>query len=470
LGTILYAAGITTMLADLTTASLSKSQVGQTSLVSDVVDWQTLNPASNRSQTHFFARPVFSKLDDEKVKKLQESLGTKVHQKDSLFHCLGPSFPTRAEIAIAYKSGSSAITITSTSLFSSASGEGATVYGLSLPIFTYEKEVNEGIAGSSKKKAAASSDHKDKKTKSETSWFEERCSPVSTHSINNKKFLYALLRILKSDSKSKALTLVTFPTPTFQIGYDLPIIPSLDTTLLKDCVEQLKKNVKVMPKCAVISDLSFGKSISKIKLLNGLEFELIEVNKQTFIQSKPAYVYSGCTPLDVRLPIRILTTAGVKQLLLVGEFASVDDSIKVGDSLLIADHNNLSGRSPLFGHNDEDFGDRFPPMHDTYSMALRKTLKIAAKKEKIDLKEVVAVNFVGPLFTSPNTAKLGRLAGAQVATISLVPEVVVAHHANIRLAMLGYVTLDLQSGKSLSEEDKVMCRARVEKMMCTMLE
>src|SRR4030088_2126155 len=66
----------------------------------------------------------------------------------------------------------------------------------------------------------------------------------------------------------------------------------------------------------------------------------------------------------VTFAVRALGLLGVKTLVLTNAAGGVNTGFSQGALMVIDDHVNLTGHSPLVGENDERFGERFPDMTD----------------------------------------------------------------------------------------------------------
>jgi len=113
----------------------------------------------------------------------------------------------------------------------------------------------------------------------------------------------------------------------------------------------------------------------------------------------------------------------------------------------VRDHINLlglAGNHPLRGPNADDFGPRFPPLSDAYSLPLRQTLLRAARSWNIrsrrGLHEGIYAMVSGPSYETRAEANLIRILGADVVGMSTVPEVIVARHCGIQVLCISLVT------------------------------
>ena len=78
------------------------------------------------------------------------------------------------------------------------------------------------------------------------------------------------------------------------------------------------------------------------------------------------HYYEGYSMQQITFPLRVLILLGISNLIVTNAAGAVNKKFKVGDIMLITDHINMSGQSPLFGKNHEIFGPRFPSMNKYY--------------------------------------------------------------------------------------------------------
>ena len=77
--------------------------------------------------------------------------------------------------------------------------------------------------------------------------------------------------------------------------------------------------------------------------------------------AKDDTVLSGVVPL-----VRVLWMMGMRTLVLGFPVTSLVDTFPVGSTVLVSDHINLTGMNPLFGHNEDRYGARFPDCSNLY--------------------------------------------------------------------------------------------------------
>ena len=96
--------------------------------------------------------------------------------------------------------------------------------------------------------------------------------------------------------------------------------------------------------------------------------------RQVIMMKGRFHLYEGYEEAQVTFPVRVMKLLGIEKLIVTNAAGGVNRSFQPGDLMMITDHINLMGRSPLVGPNLDEFGPRFPDMTEAYSRALRKVL------------------------------------------------------------------------------------------------
>lgn len=152
------------------------------------------------------------------------------------------------------------------------------------------------------------------------------------------------------------------------------------------------------------------------------------------------HYYEGAENHHFKMFIRLLKLLGCNTLLITNAAGSLRQNIGAGELVLVNDHINFQLRNPLLGPNDDGFGDRFFPMDDAYDKKLREQFHAAAKDIGIALHDGVYISVLGPNFETPAEIRAFRVLGADVIGMSTVPEVLVARHCGLRVALISTVT------------------------------
>jgi purine-nucleoside phosphorylase len=153
-----------------------------------------------------------------------------------------------------------------------------------------------------------------------------------------------------------------------------------------------------------------------------------------------AHLYEGIPADRAVFGVRALGRLGVRTLVVTNAAGGIDESYRPGQLVLISDHVNLMGTSPLVGPNDDALGPRFPDMSDAYDPELRAQAREAAGRLGLDMGEGVYAAWLGPQFETPAEIRLMRAVGGDLAGMSTVPEVIAARHLGIRCLGISVVT------------------------------
>jgi purine-nucleoside phosphorylase len=154
------------------------------------------------------------------------------------------------------------------------------------------------------------------------------------------------------------------------------------------------------------------------------------------LQGRAHFYESGRA--DVMRPvIEALAALGCPALLLTCAAGSLRAEAGPGSLVSISDHIGLAGASPLIGETGPR---RFLDMSEAYDPGLRGQLRQAAARAGVALHEGVYAWFGGPQFETPAEIRAARLLGADLAGMSVAPEVILARHAGLKVAALAVVT------------------------------
>ncbi|NNE87431.1 MAG: purine-nucleoside phosphorylase [Silicimonas sp.] len=139
----------------------------------------------------------------------------------------------------------------------------------------------------------------------------------------------------------------------------------------------------------------------------------------------------------MRTPLEVLAALGVETLFLTNACGSFLPEIPPGNLMLIKDHINYSGRSPLIG---EPTDKRFVNLTEAYDPAIRKHLKSVASSCDIPLIEGVYAWYSGPNFETPAEIRMLQLLGADAVGMSTVPEVILGRFLGMKCCAVSVVT------------------------------
>jgi purine-nucleoside phosphorylase len=162
--------------------------------------------------------------------------------------------------------------------------------------------------------------------------------------------------------------------------------------------------------------------------------------RATAILSGRSHYYEGYTMRQVTFPVRLLRALGAHTLIVTNAAGGMNPLYEAGDLAVVVDHINLMGDNPLIGPNDDTLGSRFPDMSEPYDRSLVRLAREIALSERIVLREGVLVGVAGPNLETRAEYRFLRWAGADLVSMSLIPEAIVAAHAGMRLLAFAVVT------------------------------
>nr|WP_205708851.1 purine-nucleoside phosphorylase [Kineococcus siccus] len=148
------------------------------------------------------------------------------------------------------------------------------------------------------------------------------------------------------------------------------------------------------------------------------------------------HVYEGRGVRAVAHGVRTAAAAGCRTVVLTNGCGGLDPVIPPGSPVLIADHLNLTGLSPLEGAT-------FVDMTDLYSSRLRGL----ARGIDPDLPEGVYCQFRGPQYETPAEVRMAGVLGGDLVGMSTALEAVAARHVGLEVLGLSLVT-NLAAGVS----------------------
>ena len=163
-------------------------------------------------------------------------------------------------------------------------------------------------------------------------------------------------------------------------------------------------------------------------------------HKKVVVMQGRFHLYEGYDFLDVTYPVRVMHLLGIKKLFVSNAAGAINLDFKKGDIMLIEDHINLQGGSPLAFKNVAEFGDRFVDMMEPYDVGMREKIEEIAKKEEINLQKGVYVSVVGPQLETKAEYRMLKIMGADAVGMSTVPEVIVANHLKLPVVAVSVLT------------------------------
>lgn len=146
------------------------------------------------------------------------------------------------------------------------------------------------------------------------------------------------------------------------------------------------------------------------------------------------HLYEGHAAEHVTSIVRVLAAAGVKRLILTNAAGTANPEFAPGSWMMIADHLNLTGTSPLLGAPE------FIDMSEVYSRAWRSEFRSAADSLGLKFHEGVYAGLLGPQYETPAEVRMLRQLGADAIGMSTVLEAIQARALGIEVAGFSCLT------------------------------
>ena len=192
--------------------------------------------------------------------------------------------------------------------------------------------------------------------------------------------------------------------------------------------------------------------------------------KKVVVMQGRFHLYEGYDFIDITYPIRIMHQLGIQQLLVSNAAGAINLNYKKGDIMIIDDHINLQGGSPLAFKGVGQFGDRFADMSAPYDANMITTVEKIAADHNIDIQKGVYASVVGPQLETRAEYRMLKIIGADAVGMSTVPEVIVANHLKLPCIAVSVLTdeCDPDNLAPVDIEDIIAVAGKAEPKMITL--
>lgn len=228
---------------------------------------------------------------------------------------------------------------------------------------------------------------------------------------------------------------------------------------LDESVEYLKEKGFHQPEVGIILGTGLGKLVDQIEEpilahyhnipffpLATVEFHTGKLiygkleGKTVVVMQGRFHMYEGYSFQDITYPVRVMHELGIQKLFVSNAAGAVNLNFKKGDLMLIDDHINLLGGSPLAFRNVTQFGERFVDMSAPYDGPMSNTLEKLAKEKGITLRKGVYAAVVGPQLETRAEYRMLKTMGADAIGMSTIPEVIVANQIRLPVVAVSVLT------------------------------
>lgn len=228
---------------------------------------------------------------------------------------------------------------------------------------------------------------------------------------------------------------------------------------LQETTDFLKSNGITNPQIGIVLGTGLGKLVDEITIEKEIAYADIPnfpqatvefhsgkliygtlSGKKVIVMSGRFHVYEGYNLWEVTYGIRTMHSLGITTLLISNAAGAINLSYKKGDLMLLEDHLNLQGGSPLAFKGANDFGNIFADMLEPYSKKINTFLKDIAQQNDIQLHEGMYASVVGPQLETRAEYRMLQILEADAVGMSTVPEVIVAKQLNLPCAAISVLT------------------------------
>jgi purine-nucleoside phosphorylase len=166
---------------------------------------------------------------------------------------------------------------------------------------------------------------------------------------------------------------------------------------------------------------------------------VIEVGdgKQVLLFLGRVHMYEGHEPATVVHGIRTAIAAGARTVILTNAAGGINPGYAVGQPVLVSDHLNLTGQSPLSGPWPP-FG--YPGRHADLTSVYSPRLRALARSLDPTLAEGVYAMTPGPHYETPAEIRMMATLGADLVGMSTVLEAIAARHLGAEVLAISLVT------------------------------
>jgi purine-nucleoside phosphorylase len=162
-------------------------------------------------------------------------------------------------------------------------------------------------------------------------------------------------------------------------------------------------------------------------------------DKMVLVFAGRCHAYEGIDLSEVVHPLRTGIAAGCSTVILTAAVGGIREDLVTGSVMAVADHLNLTGRSPLSGPE-------FVDMVGAYAPGLR--AQALATPGVPALATGVYAQVLGPQFETPAEIRMMRTLGADVVGMSMAFETIAARHAGADVLGLAVVTNEAAGASS----------------------
>ena len=228
---------------------------------------------------------------------------------------------------------------------------------------------------------------------------------------------------------------------------------------LQETIDFLKSNGITDPEIGIVLGTGLGKLINEVSIEKEISYADIPnfpvatvefhsgkliygelSGKKVIVMAGRFHLYEGHNPWEVTYGIRTMHGLGIKNLLISNAAGAINLAYKKGDLMLLEDHLNLQGSSPLAFQGANNFGNIFADMLAPYSENMNDKMKSIAQENGIQLHKGIYASVLGPQLETRAEYRMLQILEVDAVGMSTVPEVIVAKQLDLPCAAISVLT------------------------------
>lgn len=258
---------------------------------------------------------------------------------------------------------------------------------------------------------------------------------------------------------------------------------------LQETVDYLQSNGIESPEIGIVLGTGLGQLIQEIDISHEIAYTDIPnfpvatvefhsgkliygelSGKKVVVMSGRFHLYEGYDFWEVTYGIRTMHALGISTLLVSNAAGAINLSYKKGDMMVLEDHLNLQGGSPLAFKGANAFGNIFVDMLAPYDKNLNAKVKAIAKQNDIQLHEGVYASVVGPQLETRAEYRMLQILEVDAVGMSTVPEIITANQLGLKCLAISVLTdeCDPKNLQPVDIEDIIAVAGKAEPKMITL--
>jgi len=258
---------------------------------------------------------------------------------------------------------------------------------------------------------------------------------------------------------------------------------------LQQTIDHIKDNISIQPRLAIILGSGLGSFADRLENKIKISADKIPHYPKSTVEGHQGYLvfgewegiplvavqgrthyYEGYSLEKITYVIRIIAALEVSTLIVTNAAGGVNPDFEPGDLMLITDQINNMFQNPLRGPLRYN-GQRFPDMSNPYSEKYFEVIEDIARQNQIKLHRGVLYVSSGPSYETAAEVKMITKIGGDAASMSTVPEVIVANQENLDVIGISCITNHATgiSDSPLSHEEVTETAKLVQKKFLALL-